>query len=218
MQSWVDRATALTLLRLGQIRAARDALGPPPYRASETLAAALIELRAGNPTEASQLSASIGRETPRGLLFASLVDAQAAVLRGDDAGAIVIADDAVRVAREHGFLRTVLDFGRELLPVFEATPTGMADPEFIGTLRDAARVMPAALAPREPDDSFAELSARELVVLRYLPTQLSVREIARALYVSPNTVKSHMQHLYRKLGVDSREAAVDLARTLHLLR
>ena len=94
----------------------------------------------------------------------------------------------------------------------------MADPEFIGTLRDAARVMPAALAPREPDDSFAELSARELVVLRYLPTQLSVREIARALYVSPNTVKSHMQHLYRKLGVDSREAAVDLARTLHLLR
>ena len=72
VQSWVDRATVLTLLRLGQIRAARDALGPPPYRESETLAAALIELRAGNPNDASQLSASIGRETPRGLLFVPL--------------------------------------------------------------------------------------------------------------------------------------------------
>ena len=62
------------------------------------------------------------------------------------------------------------------------------------------------------------LSGRELDVLRYLATHLSTREIALALHVSRNTVKSHMQHLYRKLGVGSRSAAVERARALQLLR
>jgi LuxR family maltose regulon positive regulatory protein len=61
------------------------------------------------------------------------------------------------------------------------------------------------------------LSKRELDVLQYLPTRLSAREIAQALYVSVNTVKTHMQNVYRKLGCDSREAAVEQARRLQLL-
>ena len=63
-----------------------------------------------------------------------------------------------------------------------------------------------------------QLSARELEVLSYMPTQLSAREIGETLHVSLNTVKTHMQNVYRKLGCDSREAAVDQARRLHLLR
>ena len=74
-------------------------------------------------------------------------------------------------------------------------------------------VNPASSAAAE-----SQLSGRELEVLSYMPTQLSAREIAETLHVSLNTVKSHMQSVYRKLGCDSREAAVERARRLHLLR
>jgi len=54
-------------------------------------------------------------------------------------------------------------------------------------------------------------------VLRYLPTHLTMPEIARELSVSPNTVKTHVWHLYAKLGTHHRAEAVDLARDLGLL-
>jgi LuxR family maltose regulon positive regulatory protein len=61
------------------------------------------------------------------------------------------------------------------------------------------------------------LSSGEGRVLRYLPTNLSIPEIARELSVSPNTVKTHMRHLYAKLGTHHRADTVDLARALGLL-
>jgi LuxR family transcriptional regulator, maltose regulon positive regulatory protein len=54
-------------------------------------------------------------------------------------------------------------------------------------------------------------------VLRYLPTQLTQRDIARELFVTVNTVKTHCQAAYRKLGVVDRKAAVQAARELELL-
>jgi LuxR family transcriptional regulator, maltose regulon positive regulatory protein len=54
-------------------------------------------------------------------------------------------------------------------------------------------------------------------VLRYLPTHLTAPEIAAELWLSVNTVNTHMRHLYAKLGVHSRHEAVDRARTLGLL-
>ncbi len=65
--------------------------------------------------------------------------------------------------------------------------------------------------------SVEELSDRELAVLRYLPSQLSQREIASELYVSLNTVKTHCKAIYRKLGVDGRKSAVQAARDHGLL-
>jgi LuxR family maltose regulon positive regulatory protein len=62
-----------------------------------------------------------------------------------------------------------------------------------------------------------EISERELAVLRYLPSQLSQREIASELFVSVNTVKTHCRAIYRKLGVDGRRAAVQAARDQRLL-
>ena len=47
------------------------------------------------------------------------------------------------------------------------------------------------------------LSPREQAVLRYLPTMMSNREIAGELFVSGNTVKTHLKSIYRKLGVDA---------------
>jgi LuxR family transcriptional regulator, maltose regulon positive regulatory protein len=63
----------------------------------------------------------------------------------------------------------------------------------------------------------APMSESELRVLRYLPTNLTVPDIARELFVSPNTVKTHMRHLYVKLGTHHRSAAVEKARDLGLL-
>jgi LuxR family transcriptional regulator, maltose regulon positive regulatory protein len=59
-------------------------------------------------------------------------------------------------------------------------------------------------------------SEAELAVLRLLDTELSAREIAAELFLSPNTVQSHTRAIYRKLGVRSRAAAVARATTLGL--
>jgi LuxR family maltose regulon positive regulatory protein len=61
------------------------------------------------------------------------------------------------------------------------------------------------------------LSKSELRVLRYLPTNLSGPEIAGELYVSLNTVRTHMRHLYAKLGTHRRAETVARARALGLL-
>ena len=61
------------------------------------------------------------------------------------------------------------------------------------------------------------LTERELTVLRYLQSVLSNEEIASKLFVSPNTVKTHVRNIYRKLGVGRRREAVRRARELHLL-
>jgi LuxR family maltose regulon positive regulatory protein len=61
------------------------------------------------------------------------------------------------------------------------------------------------------------LSESELRVLRYLPTNLRGPEIAAELFVSPNTIRSHLRNVYAKLGVHSRADAVNRARELGLL-
>jgi LuxR family transcriptional regulator, maltose regulon positive regulatory protein len=71
--------------------------------------------------------------------------------------------------------------------------------------------------PSRPEPLLEPLSGSELRVLRYLPTNLSGPEIARELSVSPNTVKTHIRHLYAKFGTHHRAEAVDLARALGLL-
>jgi len=76
------------------------------------------------------------------------------------------------------------------------------------SLERAERTVPAEVEP---------LSHAETRVLRYLPTKLSAPEIADQLYLSVNTVKTHMRHLYDKLGVHRRHEAVEQARALGLL-
>ncbi|HPU04615.1 MAG TPA: LuxR C-terminal-related transcriptional regulator, partial [Rhodoglobus sp.] len=61
------------------------------------------------------------------------------------------------------------------------------------------------------------LSERELDVLRLLATELSGPEIARQLYVSLNTMRTHTKHIFDKLEVNSRPAAVRRGRELNLL-
>ena len=72
-------------------------------------------------------------------------------------------------------------------------------------------------APEETARLIEPLSRSEIRVLRYLPTNLSAREIARELSVSLNTVRTHSRHIFAKLGVHRRTEAVTRARALGLL-
>ncbi len=72
-------------------------------------------------------------------------------------------------------------------------------------------------APRSVPGMVEQLTDRELAVLRLLPSSLSLRDIGRELYVSINTVKSQCSAIYRKLGVSTRAAAVQVARERQLL-
>ncbi|GAA1366637.1 response regulator transcription factor [Arthrobacter rhombi] len=76
----------------------------------------------------------------------------------------------------------------------------------------AARIDPAGR------NAATELSPRELELVGLLARGLVNREIARELFISESTVKTHLIHIYAKLGVDTRTAAIDRARSLRLIR
>ena len=80
-----------------------------------------------------------------------------------------------------------------------------------GGLRARSRGPRRAIAERD------ELTDREIAVLRLLAGELSRREIADALYVSLDTVKTHIRGIYRKLGASTREDAVAGARRRGLI-
>lgn len=91
---------------------------------------------------------------------------------------------------------------------------GTDHPALLETLLDA--LGPDA-SGREEIALAQPLSDRELKILRFLPTMLSNAEIGAEIFVSLNTVKTHLRSIYRKLGVGNRADAVQRARTLGLL-
>ncbi|MFF3669768.1 response regulator [Microtetraspora malaysiensis] len=117
---------------------------------------------------------------------------------------------------------TTYDTDRDVLPAIEAGATGYllkdtGRDELIRAVRTAARGE-AVLSPsvatrllgqvRAPADP---LSARELEVLRLIAEGATNREAAARLFISEATVKSHVLHIYTKLGVNDRAAAVAVA-------
>ncbi len=67
------------------------------------------------------------------------------------------------------------------------------------------------------EELVTELTRRERAVLTQLATHLTYAEIARALFVSVNTVKTHVAHVYAKLGVSRRSDAVERAAALGIV-
>jgi len=70
--------------------------------------------------------------------------------------------------------------------------------------------------PMNTRQDSAILTAKEIQILNLLDTPSTVESIANTLHLSKNTVKTHLKNIYRKLGVDSRDAAVEKGRELHL--
>jgi LuxR family maltose regulon positive regulatory protein len=71
--------------------------------------------------------------------------------------------------------------------------------------------------PPQSTNDHVSLTTREFQVLQLLPSELSLREVGHALFVSRNTTKTHTSSIYRKLGVNNRAAAVTRARELELI-
>jgi LuxR family maltose regulon positive regulatory protein len=118
-----------------------------------------------------------------------------------------------RRRRAHDAARTLVREARSVLST--CRDPGVVS-ELLSSAERALQLAPARTPPRDlPGDP--ELSERELTVLRLLSTVLTQREIAAELYVSFNTVKTHVRGLFRKLGVATRADAVARGRELGLL-
>ena len=137
------------------------------------------------------------RRLTQGHEAAELLAEALALAEPDDAcGAFVAAGPAVRSAltvlispssRCAGFASRILD-------------------RFDGRLPGPASAQPAAL-----------LTDSELAVLRFLPSHMTNQEIAESLFLSINTIKTHLSSVYRKLGVANRRQAIAQGRRLELL-
>jgi LuxR family transcriptional regulator, maltose regulon positive regulatory protein len=113
-----------------------------------------------------------------------------------------------------GDRRAARDMLREARQAVEACADPGVLPELVARVEHRLRLVPirAARTPSEQD-----LSGREFAVLRLMATDLTQREIGEALYVSFNTVKTHVKSIFRKLDVATRADAVSRARELRLL-
>jgi LuxR family maltose regulon positive regulatory protein len=147
--------------------------------------------------------------------------------RGDAAGALEAAERALALAhRGAGVLEE-----SECLRVLSVARARTGHDAGARRARSEAAALaatcpdPGRLAARlaggspvtAPAHTAEGLSSRELDILRLLATELSQREIGTELYVSMNTVKTHVKNIFFKLSVGSRDEAVGRARELGLL-
>lgn len=223
----------------GDLRGARQTLadprvtGPMPDRAA--LAQGWLELAEGRPPLAAQLARQVMLTRVDSLVSAveaAVLLAEAQHRIGDIEGATVQIDRALRLAMPEGIWRPFV--GRDdwiadlvnrrseelastvplpLVPV-EAPPPVTVAPSLEA---DTVELALPAIESAPTGQITVPLTERETLVLQYLRSVLSIAEIANMLSVSANTIKTHVRHVYRKLGVSRRRDAVRRARELRLL-
>jgi LuxR family maltose regulon positive regulatory protein len=187
------------------------------------LVQAKLALSDGDPARALELTADGLSGSPRMLRPSTAIElralsAVASHQRGNDDVALELVEQALSLAEPEGYLSPFLAVGaplRELL--VRRIRAGTAHRSLAGELGEALDPQVAGLPERRTALLLEPLSDRETAVLRYLPTALSKAEIASEMFVSVNTVKTHMKNIYRKLDVTDRAHAVRRARTLHLV-
>ncbi|UCG25892.1 MAG: hypothetical protein JSW55_07870, partial [Chloroflexota bacterium] len=148
---------------------------------------------------------------------------QALAAEQADAAAEFLAA-ALTLAQPEGYVRVFVDAGRSLRPLLRRLATDKSLP---GALAEKILVVASqedAADSASPPSSLSSgavlvepLSERELEILRLLAQRHSNAEIAQALVVSPNTVKTHLRHIYEKLGVHDRWSAVARAHEIKIL-
>lgn len=134
---------------------------------------------------------------------------------GDIAAALGSLQRAVTLAEPEGYVRVFADAGPPLVPLLRAVAKQGTAPGYARQLLAAvigtADVGPGGQGLIDP------LSERELDVLRLLGSDLGGPEIAKELFVSLNTLRTHTRSIYTKLGVTNRRAAVRRAEELELV-
>ena len=220
----VPRARAMllqALVRLGETDRAEQLLASPGEHDSDHgemhIATAVLRLAQHDPSAAAvALAPVLGASAPVlprfWLAHAFLLEAIARDALGDPAAAGQALERALDLAEPDGALWAFL-----LHPVpgllERHTRHGTAHASLIAEI--LSLLAGGTPAGREPP--LEPVTDSEMRVLRYLPTNLTAPEIARDLYVSPNTVKAHMRNLYAKLGTHRRADTVARARALGLL-
>ncbi|MGZ4278173.1 MAG: LuxR C-terminal-related transcriptional regulator [Solirubrobacteraceae bacterium] len=147
-----------------------------------------------------------------------LLDALAldALAEPDDAATSL--ERSLDLAEPAGLSRHIIEHGNRVRPLLHRQVRyGTAHPAMVGEAletieqRGSEGSRPVAVLLAEP------LSERERAILRYLPTMMSNHEIAAELFVSVNTVKTHLKAIYRKLDASGRREAVQRGRALGLM-
>jgi LuxR family transcriptional regulator, maltose regulon positive regulatory protein len=212
-------------VRMGDTESAQLALAEMEpqerERAGVRIALAALELENDHPEGAiGALAPVIDGASPAlyrswARIEALLLDATARDRLGDRRAAEESLEAALELAEPEGLILPFMLWpSRDLLARHPKHSTAHAT--LISTVLDtlAGRAAPRRGAAAQLRD---ELSDAELRVVRYLPSNLSASEIAAELFVSANTVRTHMRHIYSKLDAHSRSEAVARARELGLL-
>jgi LuxR family maltose regulon positive regulatory protein len=177
----------------------------------------LVGGRAGEALRALEQAMSNPVTDPALHIEALVLEAVARALGHDESGAGTVLESALEAAEPNSYRRPFIDGGPAVRALLvQRVRHGTAHRSFVGELL-------AAFDKRAPrveltrSELLEPLSDRERAVLRYLPTMMSNVEIAGELFVTSNTVKTHLKSIYRKLGVARRRDAVERARALQLL-
>jgi LuxR family maltose regulon positive regulatory protein len=216
----------------GDLQAARALLRradeSAPRTAEIAVALAGLQLAEGDPSAATATLAPCLNGLASTLSFALLanawlLDALAAHLLDDGDRAFRSLERALVLAEQEGFRLPFTSLGPSARVLLAAQlDRDTAHRPLVLELLEALEAGPGPAAP-DPDPGREQavlvepLSVRERVVLRYLGGVLSNVEIAAELYVSVNTVKTHVKSIYRKLDVTGRREAIRRARELRLL-
>jgi LuxR family maltose regulon positive regulatory protein len=147
------------------------------------------------------------------LLDVLVVEALVSQVRGDIAAALATLRRALALAEPEGYVRIFVDEGPPMASLLRAVAKdgGSYAGRLLGAFDGTEVSRPAPQRLVDP------LSARELDVLRLLGTDLDGPDIARRLFVSLNTVRTHTKNIYAKLGVNNRRTAVRRAVELDLM-
>ena len=206
----------------GPARAALAALDGRQASTGEIRNAAAVILLAGHDPAAARRELRVVLDGAVPVLSyltqveAYLLDAFACRDLGDERASREAAEQALNLAEPD---RLILPFAMTGAgQLLETLPRhGTSHAALVTDILDAIRG-PGRSGPSQPAMMpVEELSRSELRVLRYLPTNLTRREIAGELSVSLNTVDTHIRRIYAKLGVADRTAAVERGRELRLL-
>ncbi len=139
--------------------------------------------------------------------------------QGDHSAALESLARAIGLAQPGGFIRLFVDLGPTIQALLrELRDQGVA-PYFVARIL-AAFAEPQPIEPAAtfgPPELIEPLTKRELEVLALLEQRLSNKEIAARLFITPSTAKLHTLHIYQKLQVNTRRAAVAKAQSLGLL-
>jgi len=139
--------------------------------------------------------------------------------RGDTAKAFSHLDRALSMAMPERAVRAFLDQGDAMLRLAQTAKERGHATSHVDAVIAAFDNTVADKGPNAPENSarIVELSRREEEILRFVAAGLTNREIADRMFISVNTVKTHLKHVFSKIGATSRAQAIARAFALGLL-